>query len=175
MEDKGEKDMLAHISEDGRTQTIEEHLQGTAGQAGSFAAEFGCEEFGRLCGLLHDIGKYSAEFQERLRNPLPSNRVDHSTAGAMEAEKINKNFIPIGMVIAGHHSGLMDGGNAKVSRAGDGTYFGRRKSKIPDYGEWEHEKRNILADGHEKALWSNIFVTLMAKKISFYIQDAVRT
>ena len=59
--------------------------------AASFAAAFGAAEWGRLAGLWHDLGKYSAEFQAYLRsaNGLDAhlesragNRVDHSTAGA---------------------------------------------------------------------------------------------
>jgi CRISPR-associated endonuclease/helicase Cas3 len=38
---------------------LEEHLKGTAELAASFAAEFGCEEWGRIAGLWHDLGKYS--------------------------------------------------------------------------------------------------------------------
>ena len=43
---------------------------------------YGMEKEGEICGLFHDVGKYSDAFQERLRG---SNRkVDHSTAGAYE-------------------------------------------------------------------------------------------
>ena len=34
---------------------LDEHLKGTAELAGSFAAEFGCGEWGRLAGLWHDL------------------------------------------------------------------------------------------------------------------------
>jgi len=36
---------------------LEEHLKGTAKLAASFAAEFGCGEWGYLAGLWHDLGK----------------------------------------------------------------------------------------------------------------------
>ncbi len=127
------KQKIAHIDAKGQEQTLREHLEGTAERAGAFAAEFGCGQAAKLCGLLHDIGKNSREFQERVRNPLPSNRMDHSTAGAKEIQKMNKDFLPLGMAIAGHHSGLMDGGNFRACTSGDGTYFGRMKSNIPDY------------------------------------------
>ena len=72
------KPFLAHKSEDGtRFQTVKEHLEGTAGLAAQFAADFGGEEQARLAGLLHDIGKYSAGFQRRLEG---GPKVDHSTA-----------------------------------------------------------------------------------------------
>ncbi len=130
---KNEEQKIAHINIKGQEQTLKAHLEGTAKRASIFAAEFGCGQIAELCGLLHDIGKNSQEFQIRIRNPLPSNRVDHSTAVAKEIQKINKEFIPLGMIIAGHHSGLLDGGNFNVSTAGDGTYFGRLKNNIPDY------------------------------------------
>ena len=55
---------LAHISEDGsRTQTVYEHLSGTARLAGAFAAPFGAAQEAEYAAWLHDIGKYSAAFQ----------------------------------------------------------------------------------------------------------------
>lgn len=130
---------IAHINDKGKMQTIKEHLLGTAEKAKGFSQEFGCGEIGYLCGLLHDIGKYSDAFQTRIRNPLPSNRVDHSTAGALEAEKKGSWYTSLGMAIAGHHSGLLDGGNRTTATASDGTYLGRLKTKVPDYSQWEKE------------------------------------
>lgn len=46
---------LAHIAEDGRTQTVSEHLHGTAELAMGYAAEFDAAEQGYLAGLVHDI------------------------------------------------------------------------------------------------------------------------
>lgn len=75
--------LLAHISDDKtRTQTIEEHLTSTAALAGNFAAAFGAQAEAAYTALLHDIGKYSAGFQQRLQGGPP---VDHSTAGAKAA------------------------------------------------------------------------------------------
>lgn len=76
---------IAHI--DGkRIQTIKEHLEGTAELAGRFASKFGKEDWGFCCGMLHDIGKYSNEFQKRICGKSNA-RVDHSTAGARVCEK----------------------------------------------------------------------------------------
>ena len=58
---------LAHISEDGsRTQTVSEHLSGTAKLAGKFAAPFGAQKEAEFAAKLHDIGKFSINFQKRL-------------------------------------------------------------------------------------------------------------
>lgn len=72
---------LAHIDGD-RAQSIKDHLQGTADLAEEFAAKFGKADWGYCCGMLHDIGKYSAEFQKKIKEnrvsgwiiPLPGRR-----------------------------------------------------------------------------------------------------
>ena len=74
------KEYLAHINENGKEQTLIEHLKNTAILAGKFANSFGAYDWGYCCGLLHDIGKYSQKFQERIRGK--EEKVDHSTAGA---------------------------------------------------------------------------------------------
>ena len=56
-------EFLAHISDDGRKQTVQEHLEGTARLCSEFAAEFDAAEQGYLAGISHDIGKYTEAFQ----------------------------------------------------------------------------------------------------------------
>ena len=77
-----EQKFLAHIAADGREQTVQAHLMGTAQLAAAFARSFGAEEQGDLAGLAHDLGKYSADFQRRIGGSSES--VDHVTAGAFE-------------------------------------------------------------------------------------------
>lgn len=79
----------AHIREDGRKQTVEQHLEGTAERCALFASAFGEENRGKLLGYAHDIGKTSQEFQKRL---LGGPKIDHATAGALECAK-GKNII----------------------------------------------------------------------------------
>ena len=74
----------AHRRDDGKMQTLEEHLQGTAKRSGAFAAAFGAEAWGQLLGYAHDLGKASEAFQKRL---LGGPKVDHATAGALECKK----------------------------------------------------------------------------------------
>lgn len=69
-----------------REQTIKEHLIGTATLAGQFAEKFGSKDWGYCGGMLHDIGKYSEEFQKKI-NEDTNNMVDHATAGAQLCEK----------------------------------------------------------------------------------------
>ncbi|MCA9055052.1 MAG: CRISPR-associated helicase Cas3', partial [Planctomycetaceae bacterium] len=96
---------------------LEVHLQHVAGRAAEFARMFDAADWGRLAGLWHDLGKYSAAFQNYLKSASgidahleqQSGRVDHSTAGAQLAVE---RFPGVGRLlayaIAGHHAGLSD-------------------------------------------------------------------
>ncbi len=89
---------------------------------------------------MHDIGKYSNEFQQKIIHNSKS-RVDHSTAGAIE---VNKNVDLFGKLlaycIAGHHGGLLDGGS-RSDTAIETTLNGRLKrvKQIPDYSYFQKE------------------------------------
>ncbi len=117
---------LAHIAGDGRKQTVAEHASGTAELAARFAASFGASEDARLAGWLHDAGKLTAGFQNRLHGGPP---VDHSTAGAKEA--LARQAAPVALAIAGHHGGLPDAGHPRGDKAEDTTLFGRVKRELP--------------------------------------------
>ena len=127
---------LAHI--DGkRQQTNKQHLQGTAMLAGDFAEAFGKRDWGYACGMLHDIGKYSAAFQEKLMTGS-NKKVDHSTAGMKVCLEKGGMYQFMSYCIAGHHSGLPDHGNS--SDAGNvPTLEGRKKKKIEDYSAYKNE------------------------------------
>ncbi len=131
-----QKRYLAHRAADGREQTVLAHLQGTAALAEKFASEFGAGEQGKLSGLGHDLGKYSAQFQKRiLGDPA---HVDHSTAGAWEC--FQRRQISAAFAIAGHHGGLPDWGSQTDLEA---TFQGRINKaalgKLPDYSPWKEE------------------------------------
>lgn len=83
-------------------QSLEEHLVGVGNKARQFAEKIGLGEAGELLGLLHDFGKYSAQFQEYIQSIEKRNepnfnpdidenyvdpkqqkgKIDHSSAGA---------------------------------------------------------------------------------------------
>lgn len=104
--------IIAHKAEDGREQTLGEHLANVAELAGRFAADFGVEELGKIAGLLHDIGKQTPEFQEYIRGLRgKSAKTHHAAAGAWQAlmlaaERKNLAFQLAAMAIQSHHSGL---------------------------------------------------------------------
>ena len=128
---------LAHLTEDGRTQTILEHLKGTASLCSAFAAAFDAEAQGQLAGMAHDIGKYSAAFQRRLHG---GPKVDHASAGAFECLKAQQ--LAAAFAISGHHGGLPDGGS-RGDAAGTGTFWGRinraSQGRLEDYHAWQSE------------------------------------
>lgn len=103
---------FAHSTEDPTKagwQPLCVHLAEVARRCGEFAARFGAEPWGRVCGLLHDLGKFSREFQARLEG---GHRVDHATAGARKVVEVFKPGFGrlLAYAVAGHHSGLPDGG-----------------------------------------------------------------
>ncbi len=120
---------------------LREHLESTAQQAGEFADAFSGREWGGLCGLLHDLGKYSLAFQKRLEG---GKSVDHSLAGALvaisylQSRRLGGLANTLAHVISGHHTGLADG----VSGESDSVSLRDRLTaggKIPDYSAWKTE------------------------------------
>lgn len=124
---------IAHKDGD-RIQTVKEHLEGTAKLAGYFAGKFSKEEWGYCCGMLHDIGKYSKEFQKKIKEDT-NDRVDHSTAGAKVCSVKGGYYSILSYCIAGHHAGLPDFGD----RAIPSTLCGRLHKKINDYQMYSSE------------------------------------
>jgi len=76
---------------------------------------FGWAGMANAAGLLHDVGKCSAEFQAYIRaapgSPAAQARVDHSTKGAQLACELyprGRFGRMLALCIAGHHAGLAD-------------------------------------------------------------------
>ncbi len=130
---------IAHISENGKEQSIAEHSLNTAAAASDFSiAEL--KRINYMCGLLHDIGKYSSEFQSRIRGE--NIRVEHSICGALEVPKIEGSDQPLTLLmqlcIAGHHSGIPDCG-VKNDTADMPTLYGRMRRKSVDFSDYNTE------------------------------------
>ncbi|MCC6415010.1 MAG: CRISPR-associated helicase Cas3' [Opitutaceae bacterium] len=113
----------AHTAEDaagnrlpessGQWQPLADHLRNVAELAAQFAASFGASEVARLAGLLHDLGKYRAEFQAYLRGQRSSSaETQHAIFGAAwAADEAHPQLFAAKLAIAGHHAGLHDHGD----------------------------------------------------------------
>lgn len=130
------KKYYAHSTEgeEENWQLLKEHLENVSQGAKTFASCFGAEEWGELAGLLHDGGKYTDKFQDKLKGM--SLHVDHSTAGAQMATKLFGNMGRLlGYVSTGHHGGLPNGG----SDADETSLMGRLVKDIPNYDAFYEE------------------------------------
>ncbi|HOV42114.1 MAG TPA: CRISPR-associated endonuclease Cas3'', partial [Oscillospiraceae bacterium] len=137
---------IAHIrDEDNERQPLIDHLTQTAILAALFAGKFYNSELGYYAGLLHDIGKYSDEFQRKIKNRL-NIKCDHSAAGARELEKLGKLGKMLSYCVAGHHAGLPDSGS-RFSSAGDGTLYGRLNKEyiVNNYDAYLQEIKNEIS------------------------------
>ncbi len=99
---------------------LDQHLNGTADLAASFAKKFDSEQWGRLLGLGHDTGKSTEKWQNYLKIVSgydeeahlegKSGKLDHSAPGAKLAEEVFGKGIGrvLSYCIAGHHAGMPD-------------------------------------------------------------------
>ena len=150
MQVQGKAHILAHVRQDESgtfiEHDLEDHLKGVAELAGKFASTFGNSDWAYLAGLWHDLGKYSKEFQRRIKllsgyDPEAHlegkpGRVDHSTAGALHAiDQFGMSGRILAYLISGHHTGLPDwhtgetGGAALKARLDDKSHLERALSQ----------------------------------------------
>jgi len=143
---------IAHVRKNGDLQPLEDHLRGVGSHASGFAAKLDLALAGELLGLLHDLGKYSDDFQTYLKSATGllnqdedeefvdaaglKGKIDHSTAGAQIVWRELSARGPMGVMagqmlalcIASHHSGLIDCLGADLNHFGEDN-FSRRMGK----------------------------------------------
>ncbi len=141
-----------HRDSDRATQPLEDHLLAVAAKASGFAKKLGLASQGELIGLLHDLGKYSGEFQVYLKSAVGllnqdedeefvdakglKGKIDHSTAGAQLVWRDLSTRGQLGHIvgqvlalcIASHHSGLINCLTSDLNSLGEDA-FGRRMNK----------------------------------------------
>ena len=94
-------------------QPLPEHLLSVGELAAAKAEPFGAAALARVAGVLHDLGKYTSQFQKRLEGEYP--RMDHATWGATIArERFGNLGLLLAYGIAGHHAGLANGGSGQA-------------------------------------------------------------
>jgi CRISPR-associated endonuclease/helicase Cas3 len=145
--------LLAHIDSDGKPHHLEDHLQAVAKLSAESASTFQGQDWARLAGIWHDLGKYRAGFQQYIRqandvNAHIEDRVGgrdktHSAAGALWAkqyltEAMGKNGEVAAQIlsylIAGHHAGLdnwFDGLKVRLASADTEREFSDALQALP--------------------------------------------
>ena len=116
-------------------QMLSDHLTTVGFLAAKNARYFDAKALAEIAGNLHDLGKYTVEFQARLEG---SKRVDHATAGAkISFEKWGRLGKVISYIVAGHHAGLANGIDSGENRS---TLSERLKKTIPELDEiWKDD------------------------------------
>lgn len=132
-------DYIAHTPPDNdpkKWQSMEDHAGHVAARAAEFAATFGAEELAGWTGWLHDVGKYSGDFQNYLRQcdaakrtfgPVPKpGSAEHKVAGTRLALRLLQTPLRemAALCVLGHHGGLTSlkgpDGPANAIEAADG-------------------------------------------------------
>ena len=126
-------EFIAHRRDsDQKEQSVCDHLEEVSAICGRLAGKIGMSEAGSILGLLHDIGKYSRQFQVYIRsatgilNPdiddeyvdakALKGKIDHSTAGAQLVWQRLRRYGAQGSLVgqilavclASHHGGMLD-------------------------------------------------------------------
>jgi CRISPR-associated endonuclease/helicase Cas3 len=144
---------IAHVRDEEK-QLLANHLNGVAKIARFHASKLGFPEQGELLGLLHDLGKYSQEFQAYLKSATGllnqdedeefvdwkglKGKIDHSSAGAQFIWRNLSKKGDLGQIVgqilalcvASHHSGLIDCLTSNKNSFGEDS-FSKRMEK-PD-------------------------------------------
>ena len=118
-----DKYLISHLYQDKENgqwimQSNDEHQEGVAKMAASFACQFELSSWGRALGLLHDKGKERAAFQQYIRkvNGLPTddkkcydNHTHAFVGGILAKEFVGKEVLNLLVnQIVSHHTGLHD-------------------------------------------------------------------
>jgi CRISPR-associated endonuclease/helicase Cas3 len=142
---------IAHCRKSDQTeQSVCEHLAKVSLICRCLAEKIGIPNAGELLGLLHDLGKYSQQFQAYIKsatgmlNPdvddeyvdatALKGRIDHSSAGAQWIWENFRRYGPQGelagqilaLCLASHHSGLID----CLKPGGDNGFVARMRKDI---------------------------------------------
>jgi len=164
-------------------QLLSDHLKKTAELAAHMGDDSGLSEPAYIAGLLHDVGKYSLNFQRRLEGS--AQKVDHATAGARVIRQLftanpQKSYAElISYCIAGHHNGLPDNGSV-TDVGGEGTLLSRLdpvKTPIPDYQSYKNDLDQIPSSFQPRPIkpakgYENFSVSLLTRMLFSILVDA---
>lgn len=161
-----------------KKQTISEHVNNVANLASVFSCEL-VKSLTYVAGMAHDIGKYSDDFQRRLL--YGTGKFEHSSCGAIELNGLGESdkdkcmLLMIQYCVAGHHTGLPDGGTKADSADGDTTLCSRLKrgKNYTGSADYSSYKEEIVL---EKPDYQKLFLEItknpdeMVEKYSFFVR-----
>jgi CRISPR-associated helicase Cas3/CRISPR-associated endonuclease Cas3-HD len=106
---------IARRNKSGQEQLLRDHLLAVADLARRYLEPWKVPsaELGQLAGLLHDLGKYSEEFQKKIHGQEELH-VHHSHPGAEIAAALKQRELQL--AILAHHGGLRDASSASYHR-----------------------------------------------------------
>lgn len=146
------KERIAHISEDGRIQTVEQHCYNVAKIASQKAKISNLENTLYILGLLHDIGKCSKSFQKYIKDENAiRGSVNHTTAGARFIVENLKDYPWQKEVFAGvlmSHHGLID----YIKEDGYTSGYKNKLNYEIEYEEIKKESKWIYTEDFNKKL-----------------------
>ena len=173
---------IAHRRKDGVEQSLASHLTEVGEISAQLASKLGVSDAGKLTGLLHDMGKFSSDFQSYIGSATGKIRpdedtyvdfdglkgkIDHSSAGAQWVWENCQGWGPQGQLvgqilalcIASHHSGLIDclkpeGENGFLGRMGKPDNKTHKNESLSSAPEHYIEKLNFLLN---KELIQNVW------------------
>lgn len=188
-------EFYARKTQEGKKQTVEEHLAATAKLCSTFADKIAMAQTGYLLGYAHDLGKFSNEFQKRLFEN--GEKCNHATAGAVFVDneyptisQLYKDILEI--ILLSHHGGLLDmydldGTTPKENKLNADINYGEVRQNA---GEFFQKLQNIAAlNGAPKEIGdkyneiknkyppktTQMSVTLLVKFLYSCLIDADRT
>lgn len=172
-----------------RYQKLLEHIEGVSAFTEEFVQKFFIKNAGRILGYLHDLGKYSDEFQDRIRGE--NIKVDHSTAGAVVCDDLENEFKNsdsyksiiykiFKYAIVSHHSGLINHGN-RMNCEGTLTHrISKRYNELCDFSDWEKEikindiKDLVLTSDEYKFFTENFSIQMLIRFLFSALVDGDR-
>ncbi len=170
-----EKLYIAHRREDSEDiQTIQQHSEQTAVKAAAYAIE-PMKQLVFAAGIFHDVGKYGANFQRRIKGDQTIH-APHALCGAQAVKRYYGKGPARRMmqyVIAGHHAGLPDYGD-KSNIPEDATLYGTLKRDTDDYSAYEAELAipSVSEEVFKSFLFADCHGNERAEKFAFFTRYA---
>lgn len=134
---------IARFNEDRtKSQSVRSHLEEVSMYCAENCGDFTEAQIGEVLGWLHDIGKYTEDFQRRIQGePI---HTQHAIAGAAECERLyretnNYLYRLLSYCIAGHHAGLPNWQSGQALESDLSVRLRKLEEHIGDYSAWKTE------------------------------------